>query len=179
MSDFKVHDIDSAPQDSRDMLKQSEQDFGMLPNLHGVMAESPQVLEAYKTLHHLFGQSSLNDDEKTVVWMTVNKQNHCHYCTPAHTAIAKSMGIDDGLIEDLRQQRPLSDPRLETLRQTTQSLVQARGELSKQAMARFFEAGFSQQNLLDVILGVSQKVLSNYVNHVADTPLDEPFKKFA
>ena len=89
MNSLKIHSIESAPQESKTSLEQSVKAFGMLPNLHGVLAESPATLEAYKTLHGLFStKTSFNKEELTVVWQTINVEHECHYCVPAHTGIA-------------------------------------------------------------------------------------------
>jgi len=72
----------------------------MIPNLHGVMAESPALLEAYKTIHRLFmEETAFNKEEKTVIWQTINVANECHYCMPAHTAIANMQKVDACITE--------------------------------------------------------------------------------
>lgn len=179
MSQFKVHSIESAPQASQESLKQSQQSFGMVPNLHGVMSESPATLEAYKTLHKLFStETSYDANELTVIWQSINVENECHYCVPAHTAIAGMMGVDEEITQALRNETPLSDQKLEVLRNTTLAVVKNRGHLSDSELNAFKDAGYTNKHLLEIILGYSQKVMSNYVNHLADTPVDEPFQKF-
>ena len=80
MTQFKVHTIESAPEASKEMLEASVKGFGMLPNLHGVMSESPALLEAYKTIGSLFtDKTGFNAEELTVVWQTINVENECHY----------------------------------------------------------------------------------------------------
>ncbi len=178
MEKFKLHTQSSAPEKSKALLAASEKAFGMLPNLHAVMAESPELLDGYQKLHQLFLDSSFNAEEKTVVWQTINVAHNCHYCVPAHTAIAKSMGVDDDINQAVRDKRPLADAKLEVLRQTTLAMVENRGQLDHATAKAFFDAGFSKQHLLEIVLGLSQKVMSNYVNHLAETPVDEPFAKF-
>ena len=78
MADFKLHNIESAPEGAKPFLENSRKNFGMIPGLHAVMAESPQVLEAYQKLHQLVLDNSFNNDEKTVVWQTINVENDCH-----------------------------------------------------------------------------------------------------
>jgi len=180
MSSFKVHSIESAPEASKASLQQSQEAFGMIPNLHAVMAESPAVLEAYKGLHGAFsGNTSLNNDEQTVVWQTINVENECHYCVPAHTAIANMSGVDENITNALRNQERLADEKLQVLRETTQAIVKNRGHLSQAERNAFEAAGYSNKQLLEVVLGYSQKIMSNYINHLAETPVDEPFQKFA
>ena len=176
---FTLYTIESAPEEVQEELKKSHQAFGMVPNLHAVLAEAPVVLESYKHLHAQFLASSLSDAEKTVVWQTINLKNECHYCVPAHTAIAYSMKIDEDLIQALKSGDTLGDSKLEVLRQTTLALLENRGFLSESQKQAFFDAGYGNQQLLEIVLGLAQKTISNYTNHLADTPLDEPFKKFA
>lgn len=178
MSTFTLHTPDTAPAESRPLLEKSQAAFGMVPGLHAVMAESPQHLEAYQTLHGLFEETSLGVTERNVVWLTINVEHACHYCVPAHTGIARSQGVDDGVIAALREARPLDDARLETLRQFTLKVVRQRGHVDQADIDAFIAAGFTRRNVLDVILGVAQKVMSNYVNHIADTPVDAPFARF-
>jgi alkylhydroperoxidase family enzyme len=179
MTDFTVHTLDSAPPSSKPLLEKSVKSFGSIPNLHGVMAEAPAVLQAYQDLHQLFMQSSLSAAEKTVVWQSINTEHECHYCVPAHTAIANMMKIDASIIEALKHNKTLDDTKLQQLRDTTLALVRQRGRLSEQQLAAFYAAGYAKQHLLEIVLGISQKVMSNYINHIADTPLDDAFKPYA
>lgn len=179
MSRFTLHDRDSAPEDSRPLLDESVNTFGMIPSLHAVMAEAPGVLEGYKKLHALVVESSFDNDEKTVVWQSINVEHACHYCVPAHTGIAKMMDVSDEVINPLRDEAPLPNERLEALRDFTLAVVRKRGEVASDEVDSFLKAGFTKRQVLEVVLVVSQKVMSNYINHIAQTPVDEPFQKFA
>ncbi|MGR3592390.1 MAG: carboxymuconolactone decarboxylase family protein [Limimaricola soesokkakensis] len=179
MTEFTFHDETTAPKESRPLLEKSKAAFGRLPGLHKVMAEAPGLLEGYQKLHELFVNSSFDKDELTVVWQTVNVENACHYCVPAHTGIAKSMGVDDAITDALRDGTPLPNARLEALRDFTLKLVRQHGNVAEADVQAFLDAGFTKRNILEVILGYSQKVMSNYTNHLAETPVDQPFQKFA
>lgn len=179
MSDFTIHTIESAPEASKPMLEDSLNLFGMIPNLHGVLAEAPELLDAYKQLHDWFQNSSLNAEELTVVWQTINVEHECHYCVPAHTAIAGMMKVDPAISEALRNETELPTEKLEVLRETTLEMVRSRGRLTDEQIEKFKTVGYSNRQLLEIVLGLSQKVISNYVNHLADTPVDAPFQQFA
>ena len=179
MSTFKLHDQNTAPEASKPLLENSQKAFGMVPGLHAVMAESPGLLEGYQVLHNLFLNSSFTAEEQTVVWQSINVEHNCHYCVPAHTGIAKAMKVSDEISNALRDETPLPTPKLEALRDFTLAMVRQRGELQTSQIEDFYAAGFSQQNVLEVILALSQKVMSNYTNHVAQTPIDGAFKSFA
>ena len=180
MSEFKIHTIESAPAESKQMLEESVKGFGMLPNLHAVMSESPGLLEAYKAIGKTFTENTaFNADEITVVWQTINVENECHYCVPAHTAIAHTMKVEAKVIDALRNSTPLPTEKLEALRNMTLLIIRDRGVVSEENMKTFFAAGYTNRNYLDILVGYAQKIMSNYTNHAANTEVDEPFKKFA
>ena len=175
---FALHTQESAPADSQSLLDNSLKAFGMIPNLHAVMAEAPAVLEAYQTLHRLFQQTSFDLEELTVIWQTINIENECHYCVPAHTAISHMMNVDSAITEALRTHSELPTSKLQVLHLTTLALLRNRGNLSDNELAAFVEVGYGQRQLLEIILGMSQKMMSNYVNKFTLTPIDEAFQPF-
>jgi alkylhydroperoxidase family enzyme len=179
MSTLKIHTIQSAPEGSKSQLEASNKSFGMIPNLHAVLAESPDLLKAYKMLHELFQNSSFDAEEVTVVWQTINVEHECHYCVPAHTAIAHMMKVDPTLTEDLRNSESLPNKKLKILQDTTLSLVRNRGRISDSELESFYTAGYGERQVLEIILGIAQKTISNYTNHIANTPVDKAFKDFS
>lgn len=172
---FPSHDLDTAPEASKPLLENSQKAFGRLPGLHKVLAESPQAYEAYQLLHKLFTETDFDADELTVVWQSINVEHSCHYCVPAHTGIAKMMKVSEEITNALRNETPLPIAKLEALRTFTIQMVRERGNATDAQIETFFSAGYSHRAVLDVILGIAQKTMSNYVNHVAVTPVDEVF----
>lgn len=179
MSNFQIHTIETAPEKSKALLEKSKKEFGSVPNLHAVLAESPGLLEAYRTLASLFTNTSFSKEEMTVVWQTINVEHECHYCVPAHTAIANMMKIDPAITEALRNSSPLPTEKLQVLHELTLSIVRNRGQVTEKELAAFYNVGYTKQNVFEIILGLSQKIISNYTNHIADTPIDKSFQKFA
>ncbi|WP_116870969.1 carboxymuconolactone decarboxylase family protein [Vibrio splendidus] len=179
MSKFKIHSVESAPAQSKPILEGAKKQMGRVPGLFGVLAESPNTLKAYTQLHQAFSDSSFDAEELTVVWQTINVEHECHYCVPAHTGIAHSMKVDPAITEALRNRTALPTEKLQALHDFTLSMVRNRGSVPADEMEAFFAAGYGQQQVLEVILGLSQKVISNYVNHVAETPVDKVFEQFA
>lgn len=173
-----LHTKETAPVASLPLLDKSLKDFGMIPNLHAVMAESPAVLEAYQALHTLFQQTSFDNEEITVIWQTVNVEHGCYYCVPAHTGVANIMNVDEAITNALRNGAPLPTARLNILREATLELVRERGKPSREIIAAFYAEGFNSRQLMEIVLGISQKVLSNYVNHLFETPVDKAFEKY-
>ena len=179
MTTLKVHNVETAPEGSKALLENSQKSFGMIPGLHGVLAGAPKILEAYQTLYQLLTETSFYEEELTVVWQTINVEHACHYCVPAHTGIAKMMKVDDAITEALRNETPLENSKLEALRTMTLTIVRNRGNVTQNDLDAFYAAGYGEAQVLEIILGVSQKVISNYTNHIAHTPVDAPFQGFA
>ncbi|MDO6445936.1 carboxymuconolactone decarboxylase family protein [Colwellia sp. 1_MG-2023] len=179
MNEFTRHTLESAPQESKGFLEASQKEMGSVPVLYAVMAESPEILTAYKQLHQQFTATSFNKEELTVVWQTINVEHECQYCVPAHTAIANMMQVDPKITEALRNNTALPTQKLQALHEFTLAVVRQRGFVTKEQLADFFAAGYAQKQVLEVILGLSQKVISNYVNHVAETSVDPLFEQFA
>ena len=176
---FQLHDHSTAPSESKQLLEKVKASSGMIPGLYAVLAESPEALKAYVELGKIFGQSSLSDEEKTVVWQTINVEHECKFCVPAHTLVAKLMKVDEAITNALRDKTLLPNEKLEKLREFTLILVRNRGKASEEEVSAFIDAGFTRKNILEVIVGISQKVLSNYTNYIAKTPLNKEFQPFS
>ena len=179
MTNLTIHDLDTAPEASKPFVEKTLKANGRIPGLHGVMASAPGLLEGYQKLHELFVGSSFDNEELTVVWQTINVEHECHYCVPAHTGIAHMMKIDPALTEALRNSAPMPTEKLQALRDTTLAMVRSRGNLTEDEVNAFYKAGYGERQLLEIVLGLSQKIMSNYVNRIAETPVDAVFEKFA
>ena len=180
MTKFEKFDESNAPAEAVPLIEKSKAAFGRLPGLHAVMAGAPALLDGYQVLHRLFAEeTSFDADEKTVVWQTINVAHECHSCVPAHTGIAKAMKVSDEISNALRDETPLPSAKLEALRSFTLAMLESRGRPSDAQMQAFLDAGYNQRHVLEIILGLAQKVMSNYTNHIAETPVDEGMKKFA
>ncbi|QDU80254.1 Carboxymuconolactone decarboxylase family protein [Polystyrenella longa] len=178
MVDFQIHTIESGGE-SASVLEKSKQAYGYVPNLHAVMAESPELLEAYRTVAEIFGKTNLSETERQIIAMTNNRLNGCEYCMAAHTSIMQGAKVPEDVIMALRDGTSIADPKLEALRVYAEKVNLSRGWPEESDVEAFLEAGYTKQTVLEVILGTAYKVLSNYTNHVAQTPVDKPFAKNA
>ena len=178
MTTFKVHTIESAPEASQPLLEKSKKTYGMVPNLHAVMAESPAILEGYRTMAEIFdNNTNLSPTERQIIAMTNNRLNGCTYCMAAHTSIMQGAKVAEDVITSLREGTPITDPKLEALRVFAGKVNVSRGWVEEGDIADLLAAGYTKQTIFDVIVGTAFKVLSNYTNHVAQTPLDNMFAK--
>lgn len=172
---FPIHTKETAPEASRATLEATVKKYGFLPNLFGVLAESPAAVHAYAAINKALEQSALSPVEQQVVALTVSTTNDCMYCVGAHSTVAQMVRMPDGILAELREQKPLSDQKLNALRTLAISILYHRGWVPENDLDQFVAAGYLQRHVLDVLTIVSLKTLSNYVNHIAHTPLDSQF----
>lgn len=174
MSGFTFPTIEHAPEASRATLAAVKGKFGFIPNLLSGLSNAPVALDAYLGLAEQFGKSSLSAAEQHVVMLSVSTENRCEYCVAVHSIFAgKQLGAAQ--VDALRAGRPLGDNRLDAIANFTRAVVGQRGWVFEEQLASFLAAGFTRAQALEVIVGVAQKTLSNYANHLLGTPLDEAF----
>ncbi len=174
---FPLHDETTAPEEAREALAATKKNFGMIPNLERVMATAPPLMSGYSALWDLFNQTTLSPIERQVVYLTANYENECNYCVPWHSLLARKTGMDAQSIEALRSGAPLQDSKLEALRTFTRMLIANRGKASQAELNAFFEAGYTDVQAMEVILGLAVKLMSNFTNSIAGTPLDKEVER--
>jgi len=177
MTAYKIHNENTAAPAAAELLKKAKDKYGFVPNLLGTMAEAPALLKAYMALGSIFDETSFSPTEKQIILLTVSSANGCSYCMAAHSMIAGMQGVPEDVIHALRQSVPIKDIKLEALHRFSYAVVETRGYPSEEAIKQFLEAGYSKAQILEVVLGIGFKTLSNYTNHIAHAPLDEAFKK--
>lgn len=170
---FTVHTLDTAPQAARATLEATRKAWGFVPTLHGTLAESPQALQAYDTLFGLVAASTLTPQEQQVAYLAVNVFHGCEYCTAGHTYLARSVKLPEDVIQALREGQPLAgQPRWQALRAFTEAVLRERGQVGDAVVEAFLAAGFTRANVLEIVLLVATKTISNYTNHLTHTPLE-------
>lgn len=178
MGKFPIHTPDSPPEASRSILRDIRAAYGFLPNVVGVLAESPAALAMYRAAGQaLEANAGLGTIERNLVMLVISVTNHCDYCTAVHTGICLMQKVPETHVEAIREGRPLDDPRLEALRRFTEAVVAERGWAGDAALNAFFEADFTQADALEVVALVAFKTLTNYTNHLAHTPVDGMFAR--
>jgi len=179
MVDFTIHDIDSAPEAARPVMEATKKRLGFVPNMLAGLAESPATAKGYGTLMGILGESSFTPAEQQILMLTVSRANNCEYCVAAHSGGAKMAGAVDEVIEALRDGATVPDARIAALTTFCTRMVETRGEVAGAEVDAFIAAGFTRAQLLEVLLAIAVKTISNYYNHIAETPLDEKFQPLA
>ncbi len=172
---FTIHTPESAPEASKEILTGAKKGFGFVPNLLGTMAEAPALLKAYTTIARIFDESSFNATERQVVLLAASYENGCDYCIAAHTMIAGMQKVSCDVVEAIRANAPIADAKLEALRRFTTAVVASRGWPTEAEVNAFLASGYGKKQILEVVVGVGFKTLSNYTTHLTGTPQDEAF----
>jgi len=175
MTSFTAYTIQAAPEASQPLLQSAKDAYSFVPNLLGTMAEAPALLEGYMALASIFDKTNLSETERQIILMTNNRLNGCNYCMAAHTSLSQMAGVKTEIIEALRNNTPIVDEKLEALRTFAAVINESRGWPTEAQVNTFIDAGYTQQSVLEVILGTSLKVMSNYTNHIAETEVDKAF----
>lgn len=157
---------------NREILDNLERLLGQVPNLYTVMAYSPNGLAKYLAFQN--APSSLTIKEKEVVNLIVSQANDSRYCLNFHTHIA---GLNDFSREEILKIRKgkASDPKLNALAVFTKFVIEGKGRLPAKPLNEFFAAGYSKENMVDVILQITDKTASNYVANLTKVSIDFPF----
>ncbi|PZR24623.1 MAG: alkylhydroperoxidase [Citrobacter freundii] len=152
-----------------DNLKKS---LGTVPNLFATMAYSQNALSTYLALSS--GKTSLKAKEKEVVNLVTSQVNDCDYCLAAHTYIGKLNGFSDEQILEIRSGHASFDVKLDALARLTKSFVTTNGRPDAALVDRFFEVGYTNETLVDLIVVIGDKVITNYLHGVTKVPVDFP-----
>ncbi len=177
MSQFEFYSVETAPAGARPLLEKVAARFGFVPALLGGLAESPAALEGYLKLAGIFERSSFSPAEQQVIALAVSVENGCDFCVSAHSFMARNLAkVGSGEVNARRDGGPLNDLRLDALATFVRQIVRQRGWVDNADIEVFIDAGFTRAQVLEVVLGVAQKTLSNYANHLMKTPLDAAFE---
>jgi AhpD family alkylhydroperoxidase len=161
---FTLHDTASAPAASTEILDGVQKSWGLVPNLHRVLAESPAALEAYATLWGIAEKTGFTPQERNIVYIAIIYENECTYCMAGHTNLSRVAKVELEAITAVRE--------------FAAKVTRNRGVVSEADVSAFKAAGFDNHAMLDVLVLAATKLISNYTNHLAQTPLD-PFMKGA
>jgi alkylhydroperoxidase family enzyme len=179
MPTFSLHTIASAPEASKPALEQLRQAFGTIPNLAAVMANSPKLVNALVGVFQQVHSSSLTEQEIQIVLLTDAIANHSTYAVAFHTALSLQQGVSADDSEAIRARLVPENPRFAALSTLAKTLIEKRGHVSKEELDAFLVAGFSQEQILEVIAVVAASTITNYAGTIADPPLEDQFQRFA
>jgi uncharacterized peroxidase-related enzyme len=169
---FKVPTRDEVSEGNRAIFDHMKSAFGMVPNLYATFALNETALADYLALQNR--KNTLSAREREVINLVVSQVNDCKYCVPAHTAVAKMNGFTDEQIMSIRRGDAGFNDRLSALAKFVKETTVNRGRPSEKALDIFFEAGYNTANLIDVMIIIGDKIISNYLHNITQIPVDWP-----
>ena len=171
--------VDTAQPPADELLAASGAALGFIPNMYRTMANAPGLLDTYLHGYKQFRSlSGLTPAEQEVVFLTISVDNGCEYCVAAHSTIADTASkLTPAVTDAIRAGGTIPDARLAALAEATRTVLHSRGRPSERDLASFFAAGYSEQQLLAVVLAIAVKALSNYTNHLVPVEVDTPFRR--
>ncbi|SIS39017.1 uncharacterized peroxidase-related enzyme [Zobellia uliginosa] len=172
MSKFNVPTREEVSSNNQAIFDNLEKAVGFVPNLYATYAHSENALANYLALSS--AKTSLTAKQKEVVNLAVSQVNECSYCLAAHTAIGKMNGFSDSEILELRAGKASFDHKLDALAGFAKNVTENRGAADEAVVQKFLNAGWTKENLVDTIVLVGDKTISNYLHKTTDVPVDFP-----
>lgn len=172
MSQFNVPTKEEVSLANQAIFDNLNKNLGFVPNLYAYYAKNETALGDYLNLQNR--KSTLRAKEREVINLVVSQINDCRYCQSAHTALGKLNGFTDEQILEIRTGEAAFDAKLDALARFTAEVTRNRGKASQDSKDAFFNAGYTEANLIDVVIVIGDKVISNYIHNLADFAIDFP-----
>jgi uncharacterized peroxidase-related enzyme len=177
MAHLTPQTIESAPQGSKETLQAIQKRNGFISNLMATFASSPALLNGYVGLDTAWEESSsFTAQERELIFLAASVENRCRYCIAAHATALKGLEVNPEYIQAVRNRESLGDLRLDALVTLTRELVAERGFVAPKTWERFVAVGFDEVALMEVLIGVALKVISNYLDNLAPIAIDAAFR---
>jgi alkylhydroperoxidase family enzyme len=179
MPNYPVQTIASAPEKSKPALGQLHKAFGVLPNLPAVIANSPKLINALVGLFAQVHSPGLSEAENQIVLLTDSVTNSSAYAVAFHTMLALQQGISSEETNAIREGRLPRDKRFAALSNLAKALIEKRGHLNEQELDSFIAAGYTKEQVLEVVAIVAASTITNYTGTIANPPLEDAFQQHA
>lgn len=169
---FTVPARDEVSANNQALFDNLQKNLGFVPNLYAYFAHSETALADYLQFQNR--KSTLRGKERELINLVTSQINGCRYCQSAHTVLGKMHGFTEEQILEIRQGTASFDAKLDALAKFTASVVENRGKASTEAREAFFAAGYTQASLVDVMIVIGDKIISNYIHVLTQIEIDFP-----
>lgn len=176
---LKPIELEDANEQQKEILIEAKKANGMIPNMYKKMVNLPGLQGTYDKGYHSFRKDSgFTPAEQEVVLLTISIENSCDYCTAAHSYLAENVSrTPQNVIKAIRQGKEIQDKKLAALHKFTKIMNDSRGNPTPEEARAFLDAGYSEKQILAIILAQATKTISNYSNHIFHTKVDEAFEE--
>lgn len=172
MTNFTVPTRGEVSENNQAIFDNLQKGLGFVPNLFAYFAKNETALGDYLALQNR--KSTLKAKEREVINLVTSQINGCRYCQSAHTVLGKMNGFTDEQVIELRKGSASFDTKLNALVKFTASVVENRGRATEESKEAFFAAGYTEANLIDVVIIIGDKIISNYIHNLTGFPIDFP-----
>ena len=172
MQNFNVPTRAEVSENNQAIFDNLNKALGFVPNLYAYYAKNDTALADYLALQNR--KSTLKAKEREIINLVTSQINGCRYCQSAHTVLGKMNGFSDEQILEIRSGSASFDLKLNALTKFTKSVVENRGNATQAAKDAFFAAGYTEANMIDVVIVVGDKVISNYIHNLTGFAIDFP-----
>lgn len=172
MRQFTVPTRDEVSENNQAIFDNLNTSLGFVPNLYAYYAKNETALGDYLALQNR--KSTLKAKEREVINLITSQINGCEYCQSAHTVLGKMNGFSENEILELRSGSASFDAKLDALVRFTADVVNNKGKATQESKDAFFAAGYSEANMIDVVIVVGDKVISNYIHNLTGFAIDFP-----
>lgn len=170
MTNFTVPTREEVSENNQAIFDNLNKMLGFVPNLYAYYAKNETALSDYLTLQNR--KSTLRAKEREIINLVVSQVNQCEYCLAAHTAIGKMQGFSAEQIVEIRQAEISFDTKFDALAKFVQQTAINRGNPSAKAKENLFAAGYNEANLVDIVMVIGDKIISNYLHSITQIPID-------
>jgi len=168
--------IANAPAASKPVLEGVQKAFGFIPNLMGVFANSPEMLKGYLALDSEWSKTSFTPQERTFALLAASLENKCGYCIAAHSTVAKAfLKVPAETVAAIRAGESTGNKKTDAMIALVRELVSKRGHASPEAIDAFLSVGYTKNQVMELLMAVALKTISNYLDHISPAPLDAAF----
>ena len=172
MTTFNIPTRDSVNPANQALFDNLKKGLGMVPNLYATLAHSETALGTYLALQN--AKSSINGKAREVINLVVSQVNGCEYCLAAHTVIGGMVGFSPEQIVEIRAGRASFDVKLDALARLVRNIATERGHADPALVDAFLAAGWTPGNLVDTIVVIGDKTVTNYLHGTTKVPVDFP-----
>jgi AhpD family alkylhydroperoxidase len=173
MTSYPIHSIASAPDQSRPVLEQLRETFGLIPNIAGAMANSPALIKAFVSLFQQVHSGSFTEAEIQTLLLTNAVTNACEWAVAFHSFLALKAGLTPATVAAIRGHGLLADRKLAALSSLARRLIEARGHVGEAELAAFVDAGFRPDQTLEILAVTAASTITNYVGTITRPPLED------
>lgn len=178
MSAYPIHTIDSAPDQSKPVLRALQQTFGAIPNIAGAMASSPVLIGGFIGLFQKVHAGTFTEAQIQTLLLTNAVTNACSWAVAFHTALALKEGLQPEDVDAIRSGRAPEDRKHAALSTLTRTLIDRRGHVDDRDVTHFLNAGFGQDQVLEVLAVLAASTITNYVGNITKPPVEAPFQSY-